>query len=58
MAPSVDGTRLLLTEGAVLTKASKEADIPAEHVLMKHPLILARSADRHIELLDAAGVVR
>jgi hypothetical protein len=48
----------LLTEGALLTKASKEADIPAEPVLMKHPLILAGSADRDIELLNAAGIVR
>jgi hypothetical protein len=46
-----------LTEGTVLAKASKEADIPAELVLMKHPLELARSANCDIELLNAAGVL-
>jgi hypothetical protein len=48
----------VLTEGAVLTEAGKEADVAAEHVLMKHPLILAGGADRDIELLNAAGVLR
>jgi hypothetical protein len=48
----------VLTEGVLLAKASEEADIPAERVPVKHSLILARSADCDIELLNAAGVVR
>jgi len=56
--PLVTKEPRLLTEGAVLTKASEEADIPTKAVLMKEPLILPRSADRDIELLDAAGTVR
>src|SRR5215212_11004347 len=50
--------RAFLPEGALLTKASEEADIPSEHVPMKHPLVLARSADRDVELLNATGVLR